>query len=64
MNRISGLLASWMIALAAISPVYAYQLVDHPRIFVNRQRLGELAGAFSRGPAREYELIKAEPTSR
>ena len=59
MNRVSGLLAC-MIAFTAFSSVSAYQLLDHPRIFVNRQRLGELAARSQGVLAREYALIKAE----
>ena len=42
MNRVSGLLAC-MIAFTAFSSVSAYQLLDHPRIFVNRVQLSQLA---------------------
>ena len=59
MNRFSWLLACMMTCASPFS-VSAYRLSDHPRIFVNRAQLTELAVHSQGVLTREYSLIKAE----
>ena len=46
----------WLLTCFFGIPVSAYELVDHPRIFVRQANLGELASRASTVLSREYSI--------